>query len=53
MDLGEFIMELDIIVLSGPEKYVTIYNRIRYLLIQKTLTLHNVIILIKSVLYKK
>ena len=53
MDLVEFMMELDIIVLSGPEKYVTIYNRIRYLLIQKTLTLHNVIILIKSVLYKK
>ena len=66
------------LVLFGPEKYDAIYNRIRYLIIQKswityvisdnyarikvdsydsfplkkTLTLHNVIIFIKSVLNK-
>ena len=31
MDLLEFMMDLDILVLFGPEKYDPIYKRIRYL----------------------
>ena len=60
MDLLEFMVEL----LFGFRKYDAIYTRIRYhisirsritcdsLPIEKGLTLHNVIILIKSVLNK-
>ena len=35
MALFEIMMELGVFVLFGPEKYGTIYNRIRYLIDQK------------------
>ena len=56
-------------MLFGSERYVSIFNRIRFLLrlksnilnvvldddlfLEKTLTMHNVVILIKSVFLKK
>ena len=61
--VNEFIRVYDgtrYLVLFGSEKYDAIYNRIRYLIsqksgityIEKTLTLHNVVILIQSVFNK-